>query len=104
MNGKDDDRCLNQWPETTGDFDSINARQPNIEDDDIGLHNGNSPENLFTVACLLNVVSPCGQPSTENLAKWRFVINYQNRWAVHVPSIQTGNCNDTPQYNPDSSR
>ena len=75
MDGEDDYRCLNRWPETTGDFDSIDTRQPNIEDDNIGLHDWNRLEGLFTAACLMNGVPPCSQPSTEHLAERRFVIN-----------------------------
>jgi hypothetical protein len=78
MHREDDNRCLNQEAQTAGDFDSIDIRQPDIEDNHIGLQRWDHLENFFTGTGFVNRIPSCGQPSTKNLAECILVIHQQN--------------------------
>jgi hypothetical protein len=91
MNREDDDRCLNQGAETTGNFDSIDIRQSDIENDHIGPQDWYSLEDNFARTSLMNEIPPRGQSNTENVAKRLLVINYQNLRATigqAAPSVR----------------
>jgi len=75
MNREDNDGRLNQETEASGDLDSIEIGESNIENDQVWAQFWNKLEDVFSVACFINDIPPRCQSSTENLTERLLVIH-----------------------------